>query len=114
MKNAKSEKIWAHTLSKTHLGKYSKNKPVSKPTFSDRLNDASFRGPQDKVLLDVKTGHRTPDTEHLKKRKWARGAYLSSVQCLESWVLRREFCGFLFRVQRFQNAAFHILFFLFS
>jgi len=50
MKNTKNEKLWAHTLSKAHFEENSKNQAVSEPTFSD-----------------VKTGHRTPDTEHLKK-----------------------------------------------
>lgn len=50
MKNTKNEKLWAHTLSKAHFGKNSGKKPMSGHAFSE-----------------VKTGHRTPDTEHLKK-----------------------------------------------
>jgi len=50
MKNAKNEKLWAHTLSKAHFGENSGKRPMSKPNSTD-----------------VKTGHRTHDTEHLKE-----------------------------------------------
>ena len=73
VKKSKIDFVSAHQLSKTKLKKNTKNKPVSKPTFSDRLNDASFRGPQDKVLSDVKTGHRKRETEHLKIKNGPEG-----------------------------------------
>jgi len=50
VKKSKNDFVSAHQLSKTQIQKNAKNKHVSKPTFSD-----------------VKTGHRTHDTEHLKK-----------------------------------------------
>jgi hypothetical protein len=50
VKKSKIDFVSAHQLSKTQMQKNAKNKPVSKPTFSD-----------------VKTGHRTRDTEHLKE-----------------------------------------------
>ena len=49
VKKSKNDFVSAHQLSKTQIQKNAKNKHVSEPTFSD-----------------VKTGHRTPETGHLK------------------------------------------------
>jgi len=55
MKNAKNEKPWAHTLSKTHFGKNSGKRPVSEHTFSE-----------------VISGHRKPETGNQNKKMGPR------------------------------------------
>ena len=50
VKKSKNDFVSAHPLSKTQMKKNDENQSVSKPSSTD-----------------VKTGHRTPDTEHLKK-----------------------------------------------
>jgi hypothetical protein len=72
VKKSKIDFVSAHQLSKTKLKKNTKNKPASKPNFSE-----------------VKTGHRTPDTEHLKKQNGPEGtiSFGSSVQSLGFYVM---------------------------
>jgi len=49
VKKSKNDFVSAHQLSKTQIQKNAKNEPVSEPNSTD-----------------VNSGHRTPETEHLK------------------------------------------------
>ena len=69
--SGKSDFAPAHQLSKSKLKKNTKNKHLSKPTFSD-----------------VKTGHRTPDTEHLKKENGPEGNRTPDLYHFDSFLVQ--------------------------